>query len=82
MSLYFVRILIHTAIFSVYNIKWMCTVAQLFDALHYKPEGRGFVFRLRNSKLSFLQYYDPGVDSASDRNEYQGYLLGANVADA
>ena len=21
-------------------------------------------------------HYDPGVDSASDRNEYQGYILG------
>jgi hypothetical protein len=24
---------------------------------------------------SFRQQYDPGVDSASNRNEYQGYLL-------
>ena len=23
-----------------------------------------------------MPHYDPGVDSASNRNEYQGYLLG------
>ena len=57
-------------------------VTQLFEALHYKPEGRGFVFRLRHSKLSFLPHYDPGVDVDSNRNEYQGYLPGAKAADA
>jgi len=25
---------------------------------------------------SFLPHYDPGVNSASNRNEYQEYLLG------
>ena len=25
---------------------------------------------------SFLSHYGPGVDSASNRNEYQGYFLG------
>jgi hypothetical protein len=42
-------------------------VAQLVEALRYKPEGQGFD--------SFRPYYDPGVDSASNRNEYQEYFL-------
>ena len=43
-------------------------VAQLVEALRYKPEGRGFD--------SFWPHYGPGVDSASNRNEYQEYFLG------
>jgi hypothetical protein len=82
MFLYFVMILEQTAIVSVYSIKWMYTVAQLFEALHYKPEGRGFVFKLCHSKLTFLPYYDTGFDVASNRNEYQVYLLGAKAADS
>jgi hypothetical protein len=39
-------------------------VAQLVEAQRYKPEGRGFDSR-----------YGPGVDSASNRNEYQEYFL-------
>jgi len=31
---------------------------------------------------SFLSYYSPGVDSASNRNEYQEYFLGVKVAGA
>jgi len=30
--------------------------------------------------LSFPLHYDPGVDSASDRNEYQQYFLGVKAA--
>jgi hypothetical protein len=48
-------------------------VAQLVEALRYKPEGRGFHspwwhlnFLLTSS---FLPHYGPGIDSASDRNE-------------
>ena len=29
---------------------------------------------------SFSSHYGPGVDSASNRNEYQGYFLGVNAA--
>jgi len=29
------------------------------------------------STQSFQPHYEPGVDSACDRNEYQGYFLGA-----
>ena len=31
---------------------------------------------------SFRSYYGPGVDSASNRNEYQDYFLGVNAAGA
>ena len=55
-------------------------VAQLVEALRNKPEGRGFDSRwcYRNFSLtySFRLHYGPGVDSASNRNEYQEYFLG------
>jgi hypothetical protein len=54
-------------------------VAQLVEALHYKPEGRGFDSRWCHWNfsltLSFQPHYGPGVDSASKRNEYQEYFL-------
>ena len=31
---------------------------------------------------SFLSHYGPGVDSASNRNEYQKYFLGVKAASA
>ena len=31
---------------------------------------------------SLLSHYGPGVDSASNRNEYQGYFLGVKAAGA
>jgi len=31
---------------------------------------------------TFLLHYGPGVDSASNRNEYQEYFLGVKVAGA
>ena len=31
---------------------------------------------------SFRSHYGPGVDSVSDRNEYQKYFLGLNAAGA
>jgi hypothetical protein len=51
-------------------------VAQLVEALLYKPDGRGFDSRWCHWNFS-LAYslrprYGPGVDSASNRNEYQG----------
>jgi hypothetical protein len=44
-------------------------VAQLVEALRYKPEGQ-----VLNSRWS---HYGPGVDSAFDKNEYQEYFLRA-----
>jgi len=55
-------------------------VAQLVKALRYKPEGRGFNSRWCHWNFSVTQsfrpHYGPGVDSASNRNEYQEYFLG------
>ena len=54
-------------------------VAQLVEALRYKPQVHGFVFRWCHWKFtltSFRSHYDPGVDSSSNRNEYQEYFLG------
>ena len=52
-------------------------VAQLVAALRFKLEGRGF-----DSRLCHRPHYGPGVDSASNRNEYQEYFLGVKVAGA
>ena len=61
-------------------------VAQLVEALRYKPEGRGFDPRWCHWNFSLTQsfrpLYGPGVDSASNRNEYQEYFLGVKAADA
>jgi len=61
-------------------------VAQLVEALRYKPEGRGFDSRWCHwnfsSTQSFRSHYGPGVDSASNRNEYQEYFLGVKAAGA
>ena len=45
-------------------------MAQLVEALRYKPEGCGF-----DSQL--WPRYGPEVDSASNRNENQVYFLGS-----
>jgi len=51
------------------------TVVQLVEALRYKPEGCGFDSRLCHWNISlrksFWPQYGPGIDSASNRNEYQ-----------
>jgi len=50
--------------------------------LCYKLEGRwfdpscGFFIDIK----SFQSHYGPGVNSASNRNEYQEYFLGVTVA--
>jgi hypothetical protein len=55
-------------------------VAQLVEALRYKPERRGFdswwCYWNFSLTYSFRSHYGPGVDSASNRNEYQEYFLG------
>ena len=51
-------------------------VAQLVETLCHKPEGRGFDSQLCQKNFSFRPHYGPGVDSASNRNEYQEYFLG------
>ena len=43
------------------------------------PDGvSGFFIDIK----SFRSHYDPGVDSASNRNEYQEYFLGVKAAGA
>ena len=55
-------------------------MAQLVEALRHKPEGRGFDSRWCHWNFSlihsFRPRYGPGVDSASNRNEYHKYFLG------
>jgi len=54
-------------------------VAQLLEALRYKPEGRGFDSRWCHWNFSltysFRSHYGSGVDSASNRNKYQEFFL-------
>jgi hypothetical protein len=56
------------------------TVAQLVEALRYKPEERGFDSRWCHWNfsltLTFRPHYGPGVISTANRNEYQEYFLG------
>jgi len=61
-------------------------VAQLVESLRYKPEGRGFDSRWCHWNFSltkpFRPHHGPGVDSASNRIEYQEYSLGEKAAGA
>ena len=61
-------------------------MAQLVEALRYKSEDRGFDSRWCQWNFSFIlsfrPHYGPGVDSASNRNEYQEYFPGVKVAGA
>ena len=57
-------------------------VAQLVEALRYKPEGREFDSRWCHWNFALYNPSSPGVDSASNRNEYQEYFLGVNAAGA
>jgi len=48
-------------------------------ALRHKPAGRGFDSRWC---LWNFSHYGPGVDSASNINEYQEHFLGVKAAGA
>jgi hypothetical protein len=56
------------------------------EALRYNLDGRGIDSRWCHLNFSLMQsfrpHYGPGVDSASNRNEYQEYFLGVKVAGA
>jgi hypothetical protein len=56
-------------------INYMHAVILLVEALCYKPEGRGFESRwghwIFQAIESFQPHFDPVVDSASNRKEYQ-----------
>jgi hypothetical protein len=55
----------------------------MVEALRYKPQGRGFDSPWCHLNFSltypFRSHYGPGVDSASNRNEYQEYFLGVKA---
>jgi hypothetical protein len=49
-------------------------------AVRYKPASRGFI---PVGVIGICRsHYGPGVDSASNRNEYQVYFLGVKAAGA
>ena len=58
----------------------------MVKVLCYKSEGRRFdssgVSGFFNDIKSFRSHYGPGVESASNRNEYREYFLGVKAADA
>ena len=55
-------------------------MAQFFETLHYKPEGREFDYRWGQWDFLltefFRRHYGPEVGSTFNRTEYQEYLLG------
>jgi hypothetical protein len=53
-------------------------MAQLVEVAGSIPDGVIGIFSLK----SFRPPYSPGVDSASNRNEYQEYFLGVKAASA
>ena len=59
-------------------------VVQLVETLRWKLEGRGFDSRWCHWNflltLSLWPHYGPGVDSSSNRNEYEEYFLGIKAA--
>ena len=61
-------------------------MAQLVEALRYKPKGRGFVTRWCHWNFSltksFQPHYGHGIDSAYNRNENQEYFLVVKAAGA
>ena len=68
-------------IMRVYQFNGSTAVTQLVEALRYKPEGHGVDLSRYHWDVplpsSFRPQYVPRVDSALNRNEYQGYLLGS-----
>jgi len=56
-------------------------VTYLVKTLYYKAEGRGFDSQWCHMNFSFTRFFPPqhgpGVESATNRCEYQAYFLGA-----
>lgn len=56
------------------GVDWIY-LAQLVEAVSYKPDSRGFDSRWDHwdfsLTFSFQPHYDPGVDSDTNKNEYQ-----------
>jgi hypothetical protein len=64
----------------IHCLRGTLLVAQLVEALRYKPEDNGFDSWLCHWNFSltysFRPHYGAGVDSAFNKNEYQEYFLG------
>ena len=59
--------------------QWLRRFATNWKVAGSNPAGvSGFFIDIR----SFRSHYGPGVDSASNRNEYQEYFLGVKAAGA
>ena len=73
-------------LFFLISILYFNAVVQLVEALRYKSEGRGFDSRWCHWNFSltysFRPHYGPGVDSASNRSEYQECFLEVKAAGA
>ena len=85
----FITMYTYVVLYYVYTVHMLCSghaVAQLVEALCYKSEGRGFDSRWCHWNFSltysFRPHYGPGVDSGSNRNDYQEYFLGVKAAGA
>ena len=59
----------------------------MIKVLCYKSEGRWYRIQMMSLEFfidikSFRSHYGPGVDSVSNRNEYQEYFVGVKAAGA
>ena len=59
--------------------QWLRCCATNWKVAGSIPDG---VIGIMQRHKSFLSHYGPGVDSASNRNEYQEYFLGIKAAGA
>ena len=59
--------------------QWLRRCATNWKVAGLIPDGVNGIFHLHKS---FQSHYGPGVDSASNRNEYQENFLGLNAAGA
>ena len=72
----------------VWGSLWKCGdhSSTVVKVLCYKSEGRWLDCRWYHWNFSltwsFRSHYGPGIDSASNRNEYQEYFLGVKAAGA
>ena len=86
LRIWYFTLRIFLGIYEHYISDWETAVAQWLRccATNQKVAGSilvgvsGFFIHIK----SFRSYYGPGVDSASNRNEYQEYFLGVKAAGA
>ena len=69
--------------FALVNTRKGARGVVVVKALRYKPAGSEFDSRWCHWNFSvtqsFRSHYGPGVDAASNRNEYQVFFLGVKV---